>query len=301
MKLDAIGVLFANSWRRLQERFSVVAQIWLVPLVLIVIGRMLLMHRTLAAAALGGLINLVAGIISVLASVALIAAFSRSVDFAESYRTGIALFWQAVWISILVTLAVVGGLVLLIIPSIILAIQLVFASYVMVIEGKRGLAALAQSREYLKGYWWAFLGRSILLGLILGAGMLVFYLPAMLLAGKVIGALVYGAVLLVFVPFSIAYHYEIFENLRRLKPSAVAEAAKAETGFLKASIVVGIVGIVTIIILLVAALAFFGAAIVSQIHTGGDRYGNWPALGTSTAPYDRSATSSAYPAGPAQY
>lgn len=266
MKLEPIGQLFAASWRRFQHRLSVVTQIFLVPIVLIVISRMLFAKQMVGALALGGFINVLAGIVSVAASVALIMAFGKGTDFAESYRHGFKLFWPAIWIALLAALAVVGGLVLLIVPGVMLVIQLALASYLLVLEGKRGIGALAGSREYMKGYWWAFLGRNILLGLVFCAGALIIYLPAMIIFGKIVGAIVYGALLLFFVPFSVAYHYEIFENLRRLKPDALANAAKAEGGFLKTSVVIGAIGIVAFIVLVVIAAALFGTAAIIKLR-----------------------------------
>jgi hypothetical protein len=264
MKLDSIGSLFAKAWKLYQKRFSVIIPIFFFPLVLIGIGELLIAHQTAPALLLGALLNLVGVIIAIASSLAMIAAIGKNENFTASYATGFKLFWASIWITILSTLAYFGGFVLLIIPGIMLAIQLAFVQYVLVLENKNGMAALAQSREYMKGYWWAFVGRTLLLGLIYLAAMLIIYLPFKLLLGGVPAAIIYGILLLVLSPFSVAYTYEIFDNLRRLKPDAAAVAAKTEKGFLKVCMVVGIVGFISLIILFFAAAIFLPAAMSGQ-------------------------------------
>ena len=284
MRLDAIGVLFANSWKRLRENFAVAAQIYAVPLVLIFISQLLVERNTLPAVALGGFIQLLAALISVPASLALISLFGKGTDFAASYRTGFSLFWAAVWIGILAFLAVIGGAVMLIIPGIMLAIQLSLTNYALVLDGKHGIDALAQSREYVKGYWWALVGRMVLLMLCLGAFALIFLLPTTLLLGFVVGRIVYAIMLLIFVPFSISYQYEIFENFRRLKPDVAEAAMKAERGFLKVSMVVGIIGGVLFIVLGILAFGFLIAAVMNPNplkYPGG--YPDWTTSGIATS------------------
>jgi hypothetical protein len=256
MKLDSIGALFAKSWKRYQERFGVVVMIFLLPLALIGIGDVLIAQQTTTAAALGALLCLIGGIISIAASVAMVAAIGKGEDFFAAYNTGFKLFWASIWIGILVGLAYFGGIILLVIPGIILAVQLAFVQYVLVIENNTGMMALAQSREYIKGYWWAFVGRGLLLGLISIAAILVIYLPVQLIFGGIVGILAYGIILLLLTPFSVVYSYEIFDNLRRMKPDAAAAAAKAETGFLKVCMVFGVIGFVGILLAIFAAIAF---------------------------------------------
>ena len=55
MKLDAIGVLFANSWKRFQERYAVAIEIFIVPLALLLISQLLLAHKAGPALALGSI------------------------------------------------------------------------------------------------------------------------------------------------------------------------------------------------------------------------------------------------------
>jgi hypothetical protein len=128
-------------------------------------------------------------------------------------------------------------------------------SYVFVIEHRRGLDALRQSKDYIKGYWWAVAGRVILLGLFYMALAMIVDFPVALLAGRTAGSIVSMALALFFIPFSIIYHYLIFKNLRELKPELADARPEKGGGFIKASAIVGFVAPILIVILAIAFVA----------------------------------------------
>ncbi len=82
-------------------------------------------------------------------------------------KLSLSKFIPILWISILVGLATIGGLILLIIPGIIFAIWFSLTTQAVLFEDKRGVQALKQSREYVRGRWWAVFGRIILLILVM--------------------------------------------------------------------------------------------------------------------------------------
>ena len=138
--------------------------IFLPPGVLLLLGQLLLQGGTPSRLIAGSILSLIGSIVSIPASLALINAVAHGTDFAMSYRVGMKLFWPAIGIIFLNLFAVIGGYILLIVPGIMLSIALMFGSYALVVEDKRGMRALAQSRNYVSGYWWAVLGRTMLLG-----------------------------------------------------------------------------------------------------------------------------------------
>jgi hypothetical protein len=131
-----------------------------------------------------------------------------------------------------------------------------FLAYVFVIEHRRGVDALRQSKDYLKGYWWAVLGRVLLLGLIFLAATIILEIPVMIIAGNAARVLVTMLLTLFFIPFSVIYHYVIFENLRALKPELAAVQTKRGTGFIKVSAIVGVAVPVLAVCALIIALGF---------------------------------------------
>ncbi|OHA80890.1 MAG: hypothetical protein A2675_02245 [Candidatus Yonathbacteria bacterium RIFCSPHIGHO2_01_FULL_51_10] len=78
-----------------------------------------------------------------------------------SYRYGWSKIPALFWVSILSAFAVLGGIFLAIIPGIIVGIWLVAARFVVVVEGDRGIYALAKSKAYVAGRWWAVFGRML--------------------------------------------------------------------------------------------------------------------------------------------
>lgn len=78
-------------------------------------------------------------------------------------------------VSILLMLVVFGGFILLLIPGIILLVTLYFSQYALIIEGQKGVAALARSHALVKGRFFA-IARKLL------AFMLYLLLPIFLIA-----------------------------------------------------------------------------------------------------------------------
>ena len=74
--------------------------------------------------------------------------------------------WPAIWgligVTVLTTLAIIGGFILLIIPGILFAIWLSQSQFVYVFEGIAGKAALLRSKDYVSGRWWQVFGRLML-------------------------------------------------------------------------------------------------------------------------------------------
>jgi hypothetical protein len=108
----------------------------------------------------------------------------------------------------------------------------------------------------------------ILLSLIVVAITAIIEIPVGLVLGKTAVNIVSMAVELFFLPFSAIYHYNMFGNLRELKPE-LAEAqmkTKAGTGFIKVS---AIVGIIVPILIAIAVVALVGVGIFSTMENGG--------------------------------
>ncbi|MBP7134586.1 hypothetical protein KBA73_05200 [Patescibacteria group bacterium] len=75
------------------------------------------------------------------------------------------IFFAYVWVSILVGLASLGGLVVFVIPGVWLTVALSFALLYVLEERKRGTQAMAASVELVKGRWWATMIRLAVPGL----------------------------------------------------------------------------------------------------------------------------------------
>jgi hypothetical protein len=248
--LRSIGSLFSDSWKLYKERWQVLVEIVLLPTLVVALGYVLF-YLGSPFSLLGGLIIFIGYIIFVFSMLPVIFSLHHAAGVDASYKATIGWFWPFVWVTVLEILAVMGGSIMLIIPGMWLAVALMLMAYVFVIEHRRGVDALRQSKDYIKGYWWAILGRVLLLGLIFLVATIIIEIPVMIIAGNAARVLVTMVLTLFFIPFSVIYHYVIFENLRALKPELAEVQTKKGTGFLKTSAIVGVVIPVLFIILAV--------------------------------------------------
>jgi hypothetical protein len=281
LSLHSIGSLFHETWRMYKERWQVLVEIVLLPTLVILLGYVLF-YLGFPFSILGGLIVFIGYIVFAFSMLPLIFSLHHAAGVDASYKATIGWFWPFVWVIILEVLAVLGGSMMLIVPGIWLAVALMLVMYVFVVEHRRGVDVLRQSKDYIRGYWWAVLGRVFLLGLIFLIATIVIEIPVMIVAGNAARVLVTMAMALFFVPFSMIYHYVIFENLRELKPNLVEAQTKRGTGFIKVSAIVGIVIPALAVCALIVALGF---GIFHGLR-GADRYASSPGYGTR-APFQQ--------------
>jgi hypothetical protein len=254
MSLNSISSLFRESWDLYQERFHVLVEIILLPVLVLILGYILIALGSPFSIA-GAVIVCVGEIIFVFSSLALIFSVHHNAGVDASYKAVTRWFLPLIWLVILDMLVLLGGAVMLIIPAIWLSVGLTFVTYVLVIEDRRGLDVLRQSRDYVKGYWWAILGRMLLLLIVLLVVSAILQLPFALLGGRILQSVVSMIFILLIVPFSVIYEYTMFQNLRTLKPHLAAIETKKGKGFLKVCAIVGVVTLVLLLSLLLAGIA----------------------------------------------
>lgn len=114
---------------------------------------------------------------------AIIYVVSQPDDAQVSYKDAFAWssgnFFPLLWTSILSGLAVLGGMLLLIIPGIALSIYLYFTTYAAAMGSGFGVPALKQSHRDVKGRWWPVTIKLFTLSLWL---MLLYLIPIVVYA-----------------------------------------------------------------------------------------------------------------------
>lgn len=155
------------------------------------------------------ILYLIIVIFSILGSIALIViAKNPGQSFNYVLKSAWRLFFSYLWVSILVGLAILAGTMLFIIPGIIFGIWLSFAVYFVVAESKQGTEALKSSKSLVSGFWWAVLGRFIVLFfLIIGVSLTITFIPFL---GSAVAVIVTA-------PFSTVYIYLMYQNLKTIK------------------------------------------------------------------------------------
>jgi len=106
------------------------------------------------------------------------------------------LFWPALLISILTSLIIIGGFILLIVPGVIFAIWYAFSFYAVVLDQHKVMDALKTSKNLVQGRWWAVWWR-------LFAPTLVFVI--LLFLAQWLVSLPFKAILQDLSPTSLAY------------------------------------------------------------------------------------------------
>ncbi len=159
-----------------------------------------------------------------------------------SVEIGRTHFFPFLWVMILQSLAVFGGLVVFFLPGIWLSVLLGYSLPVLVEDGARGLEALRASANLVRGRWWATFGRTLATGLIVALLASLTTLLLLIVIGMFVGmdqvfrladyvnnstqsnpvvdgivTVMNGIVQTIFVPLTVVYHVKIFHGLKRTR------------------------------------------------------------------------------------
>lgn len=93
---------------------------------------------------------------------------AKPTEWKETFSGSSDLIWPVIYASFLVTLIVLGGTLLLIIPGIVFAVWYSFAFYTVIFENARGLNALSASKSLVVGRWWPIAWRLAITTLVFG-------------------------------------------------------------------------------------------------------------------------------------
>ncbi|HEX9503663.1 MAG TPA: hypothetical protein VF974_05070 [Patescibacteria group bacterium] len=160
--------------------------------------------------------------LSIWIQVALLEAVINNIGFKESFKIAKGKVVSYLITSLIAGLIVFLGFIIFIVPGIIFIVWYGFAAIVVVAEGLRGMAALRQSKSYVKGRWGAVAWR--LAAPILGLFLLQIIIA--LVFDRQIGGIIRLIVSFLAIPFLIAYHYLLYKNL---KDTVYIEAPMAPT------------------------------------------------------------------------
>lgn len=144
---------------------------------------------------------------SILVNIALVISIKERMSeltVKQALLKGTGIYLSYLYVSFLSGLAILGGLILFIIPGIIFAVWFTFSTYLVISDSIKGKQALAKSKALVKDYWWAVFGRLVLLLSLMGV---ISWAP---FVGDIV-SLFFG------VPFGTIYAYLIFEDLKKKK------------------------------------------------------------------------------------
>lgn len=163
-QLPGAIALFKLSCVYYKEHFRALVSVMLLPLALQIFS-IVISDSTVTT-----IIMLFSIVVTVLSTIVLfgliVGGWSMEAGVGALYKKSTKWFWSMVLVQAYVMITVIGGLFLLIIPGVYVAIALNFALYVFFAEGKTGVSALVESWYYVKGNWGPVLWRIVVFWVI---------------------------------------------------------------------------------------------------------------------------------------
>jgi hypothetical protein len=193
---------------------------------------------TTRSASVGLLALLITAVIGVIITAVLQAALLRGaaqgtigdpVDIDASYKWGFARFGSVLLISILVGLAVLGGLILLIIPGLIFAVMFSVSVPALVVENKRGTEAMSRSWNLVKGHFWHAVGVLVVAWIITAVVSGIIRAIGTAISDNWFFDWIFQAIAQIIVaPFSALVGVLLYLDLRARTESLTADGLRAE-------------------------------------------------------------------------
>lgn len=158
----------------------------------------------------------------------------------DSYKLVVSDLISFVWVYILLTLIIFGGLIMGIVPALIFAVWFFASFYIVAAERLKGMDALLKSKEYVRGYWWPVALRLFAITLIyLLLGLILGMLSWAVSVNKTAEILVRLLINLPLISFYIVYLYLLYVRLADLKPELAGSAGSGKKRFFVFSAAVG--------------------------------------------------------------
>lgn len=254
--LPGPGALLADAWKLFTNRLLALAGIAAIPVVVMYLGMYafgIAEETTPYPAsvwipfAVGLAVFILFGsVLAAWSGVALIYALQSEapIGIAEAYRLAWPKILSFIWVKFLSGFIVAGAFLLFVVPGIILGTGFVFGTFILINENERGMRALLKSREYVRGYWWAVLGRLLFVALIalVTAAVLSFFLQ-LAPQNDIVSAIPGIIINIVIMPFMLAYSYTLYARLKAVRGSIPFAPTGKQKGLFTG---IGIVGIVLI-------------------------------------------------------
>ncbi|MFH0856630.1 MAG: hypothetical protein V1860_01900, partial [bacterium] len=130
-------------------------------------------------------------------------------------------FWQYCVVGLITSIIIVLWTLLFIIPGIIFGVYYGFSYFALIFEGYKSTKALTRSKELVKGYWRAVVGRSMAIGLIFLLVYMILAIPFIFFKEGTAGYMIWRLIMQVFgffvSPVFVIYQYLIYKDLVGIK------------------------------------------------------------------------------------
>jgi hypothetical protein len=176
--------------------------------------------------------------------------YENNIGFVQTITEALQYFPKYVWTFIVLSLIILGGFVLLIVPAFVWMVTLGFAIPILVVEHKWGMEALVQSRTYVYGRGWrvanSFLWLSLALGcLSIVSRIILHFVPP----NGVLTTAIQFLPIFLSLPISAAYTFNLYKYLKESNPNTELRGKKILT-------TAAILGVLASVAIMVGSLFF---------------------------------------------
>jgi len=185
--------------------------VWVVGIAGVFGGAALAGSKGITVAAVLGITGfIVFFVMAIWIQVALYSAVINEIGFKQAFAMAKNKIWQYLLTSLLTGLITGLGFILLIVPGIIFAVWYAFGAVIVVAEGLSGMAALRQSKSYVKGRWGAVAWRLAAAALI----VIIIQIAINLILPKTIASILSFVWAFLILPFFSVYIFLLYKNLK---------------------------------------------------------------------------------------
>lgn len=213
------------------------------------------------AAGIGLLFFILSFFVQVWGSIALVYAIKdreEKIGAVAAYGRAWKMILPYIWVTILTSLIVMGGMILFIVPGIIFSIWFSMTAFVLINENVRGMNALSKSKAYARGKWIDLFIRYLALalvciGILIVERILFAFLhdTLSLAAQNIVNSLLIA-------PVTTAYLFLTYRHVKESNGEAAGAAARPK---MTAFIIVAVIGLLIIPVMLsTIAITSLGAA-----------------------------------------
>ena len=202
--------LFARTWEMFKDRWLTLIALTMLYVVVIVASIFPIVFvvpfftgepdPVTLGALIGGIVLLALVVGFSAMGILFAAATDESLTIGKAIKTGLAKAPAFIWVMLLQSLIVMGGLMFFAVPGFIFMVWFMFAPYIVFAEDVRGMDALLKSREYVRGHGWDVFFKLVVIWVLY---MVVGSVP---LVGPLVG-----------LPFMLLFIVMIYRDLVRIK------------------------------------------------------------------------------------
>jgi hypothetical protein len=145
----------------------------------------------------------------------------------QSYRFGFHRLGSVLLVSVLVGLAIIGGLILFVIPGIYIGVRLAVSIEALVVEGRRGTEAMGRSWGLVGGHWWHAFFTLLVAALLTGIVNAVITAPFSA-TGWFVQGVAAAVATVVTLPYGVLVGVLLYLDLRARKERLSLETLRAD-------------------------------------------------------------------------